>query len=349
MTTNLSYRIDFSKLCAKFNLGQLSAEPEPIFGGFLHKMYRMQTDQGLYAVKALNPQIMKRKTAMGNFIFSEKVARLAYQNGINALPAIVSNGSCIHEVDSQYYLLFPWVLGRIIPTGTVEMNCCKIMGEILAQIHRTDFSQLLLDQQDKEGNATKAAVNWKDYAFRGEQEGLEWAYLLSDNLDKIYHWEKLVSSSGNLLTKHKVISHRDLDQKNVLWDENHMPILIDWEAAGTINPTQELMDVAFYWSGFESGNVSKEAFCTLISTYRNHGGEICDNWLDVLNDGFRGKIEWLIYNIRRSLGLECTDETEQELGASEVFKTIQALNDYADVIPQCLEWLLEMDVPFSDK
>jgi hypothetical protein len=101
---NSNYSLNFEKLCATFNLGQLTNEPEQVFGGFLHRMYQLKTDKDQYAVKALNPQIMQRKTAMYNYIFSEKVANMAYQNGINALPAIVSNESFMHEVDGQYYM-----------------------------------------------------------------------------------------------------------------------------------------------------------------------------------------------------------------------------------------------------
>ncbi|WP_449602525.1 phosphotransferase [Paenibacillus sp. Marseille-Q9583] len=80
-----------------------------------------------------------------------------------------------------------------------------------------------------------------------------------------------------MILNHMVISHRDLDQKNVLWDELQIPIIIDWEAAGPIHPTQELIDVALYWSGFETGSVRKDAFYTLISTNREQGGEIYAN------------------------------------------------------------------------
>ncbi|QSF46709.1 hypothetical protein [Paenibacillus tianjinensis] len=39
------------------------------------------------------------------------------------------------------------------------------------------------------------------------------------------------------------------------------------------------------------------------------------------------------------LGLEVTDQADRQLGVSEVIRTTQALDDYADFIPLCLEWL----------
>lgn len=73
---NSSYHINFSKLCEKYNLGQLTTEPEQpeqVHGGFLHRMYQLKTDKVEYAVKALNPQIMKRETAMNNYIFRKRL------------------------------------------------------------------------------------------------------------------------------------------------------------------------------------------------------------------------------------------------------------------------------------
>lgn len=336
----LTYNIDFEMLCAKYNLGQLTTEPEQIFGGFLHKMYQLKTDKNVYAVKALNPQIMQRKTAMNNYILSEKVANIAYQNGIHAVTAIVSEGSFMHEVDGQYYLLFPWVQGRSLPAGIIDIESCNKIGRVLANIHTTDFSELMADTQIDRFDPS--VVDWNDYASKGIQTNIEWAPLLIHNLNQIYQYEKLANASVEKVMSNRVISHRDLDPKNVLWDENHDPILIDWESAGITNPTQELIDVALYWSGFETSDFSKEAFCRVIYTYLNHGGKICDHLHDVLNYGFQGKLDWLAYNFRRSLRLECTDDTDQALGTSEVIRTIQALNDYADFIPVCTEWITEI-------
>ncbi|MFD1908176.1 hypothetical protein ACFSQ7_35545 [Paenibacillus rhizoplanae] len=49
-------------------------------------------------------------------------------------------------------------------------------------------------------------------------------------------------------------------------------MIIDWEAAGWVNPAQELMEVALYWSDFESGHIRKADFCAVIHAYRSQGG-----------------------------------------------------------------------------
>ena len=57
-----------------------------------------------------------------------------------------------------------------------------------------------------------------------------------------------------MLSTTTVISHRDLDPKNVMWNYNK-PVLIDWESAGYINPMQDLIETAIYWSKMNKVNL----------------------------------------------------------------------------------------------
>ncbi|WNS46305.1 aminoglycoside phosphotransferase family protein [Paenibacillus sp. MMS20-IR301] len=338
----MNYKLNFEKLCATYRLGSLGAEPEQIFGGFLHRMYRMTTDEAEYAVKALNPQIMLREAAMLNTIAAEKAAVLALRQGINALPAIRQELGCMHEADGQYYLLFPWVQGQSIRAAAASTRHCILIGETLAAIHLADFTPLH-NEFPKEPEADLQQTDWEEYAGQGRAMGHPWAAALHAAADKLCGYEAQVSAAVPVLKGNRLISHRDLDPKNVLWAPDGQPVIIDWEAAGWINPAQELIEVALYWSDFESGHVRKEAFNAIIRAYRSRGGEILDPWPEVLSGGYQGKLGWLEYSIRRSLGLEGPDEAERELGTSQVLPTLQALNEYAGFIPVCLEWLAAID------
>ena len=54
-------------ICQQYGLGALQCPPVSLKGGFLHKMYSLFTEKGKYVVKLLNPYIMRRDTAMGNY------------------------------------------------------------------------------------------------------------------------------------------------------------------------------------------------------------------------------------------------------------------------------------------
>lgn len=135
-----------------------------------------------------------------------------------------------------------------------------------------------------------------------------------------------------------IISHRDLDPKNVMWSQDN-PIIIDWESAGYINPMQELTETAIYWSENEKGDIDKERFFAFIGEYKNKYGTLQSDWRMVLLNGFLGKLGWLEYNLKRSLWIECTDKEEQQMGTDQVIETINVIRHYSDIISELEKWL----------
>ncbi|MBO6316307.1 phosphotransferase, partial [Enterococcus faecium] len=76
-----------------------------------------------------------------------------------------------------------------------------------------------------------------------------------------------------LLCKTLIVGHRDLDQKNILWDSNDDPIVIDWESAALLNPTQEIITAALDWSWIHT-TIDIDVFEAMIKKYREAGGHI---------------------------------------------------------------------------
>lgn len=70
-------------------LGTIISPIESVPGGYLHRMYKVTTDRGIYAVKHLNPEIMSRPDALDNF---ERAESIEY------IPAIVVNENKMQNV-----------------------------------------------------------------------------------------------------------------------------------------------------------------------------------------------------------------------------------------------------------
>ncbi|OGT37557.1 MAG: hypothetical protein A3F11_02765 [Gammaproteobacteria bacterium RIFCSPHIGHO2_12_FULL_37_14] len=60
--------------------------------------------------------------------------------------------------------------------------------------------------------------------------------------------------------------------KNVIWHDANSPILIDWEGAGLINPTEEIINVAMEWAGMTEILFRKNIFLSVIGGYCNAKG-----------------------------------------------------------------------------
>jgi Ser/Thr protein kinase RdoA (MazF antagonist) len=332
--SDMQYNLQFEKLCNVLQIGDIVGVPERISGGLLHRMYAVETTGGKYAIKALNPQIMLRPAAMQHYINSEEIVNKAAIN-ISAIAAIKFNGSSIQEVDKQFYLVFNWAEGKSLKPNEINVQHCEKIGSVLADIHRMDFSGLGISN---DWSDDAQLVDWNYYLHKGQESNAEWVNLLLEIIDKLYDWNDRANKSARLLVSDMVISHRDLDSKNVMWQKDN-PIIIDWESAGYTNPMQELTETAIYWSEDEMGNIDKERFLAFIGGYKKKCGALKANWRMILENGFSGKLGWLEYSLKRSLWIECTDEAEQQLGTAQVIGTIHAINRYADKIFELEKWL----------
>ena len=256
--SNIQYNLLFEKLCDILKLGEIVSVPKAISGGLLHRMYAVETTKGKYAIKALNPQIMLRPVAMQHFINSERIVNIAV-NSIPALPAKKFNDTFMQEIDKQFYLVFDWVDGKSLKPNEMNIVHCEKIGAILADIHMTDFSKLGIIN-DCSDNAQ--LTDWNYYLQQGQENNTVWVNQLLEIIDKLYEWNDQANKSAKQLASDMVISHRDLDSKNVMWSQDN-PIIIDWESAGYVNPMHDLIDTAIYWSEDEMGNVDKERFLLL--------------------------------------------------------------------------------------
>lgn len=308
------------KLLQICNLGELIEEPTRIYGGLLNRMYKVKTTIGTYAIKHLNPEVMKRETALSNHIFAEKIANLAKENGVSCLPAKTFNNSNIQKIDNSYFFVFDWFDGKAISDEELTIEKCEIVAKELAHLHNIDFSEFK--------NECKAYYNleeiaWNFYIDKISNKNLK--ELLKLNAERYSYLDKKSIEALNSISNISVISHRDLDLPNVLWNEN-TPVLIDWESAGIVNPVMELIDTAWNWSGGQNF-FDIDKFNVFINTYKLNGGNIANFDLALFAD-FKAKFGWLEYNLKRICGIECVDEEEKILGEKEVARSIDEINKF---------------------
>ena len=296
---NQPNHLRFEKLCRALKLGEVMHAPEEVPGGLLHKMFAVETSKGKYAIKALNPKIMERPTALNNFIRSERIANIAAQR-LPAQPAKTIDSHFIHHIDNQYYLVFDWIDGYSLRSHEINRVHCEKMGALLAEIHKTDFSQI--EKNDHHVNRT--VTDWNAYLNKGKEVHSVWVNSIHEHIEQLYIWSDKAKISSSMLTTEQVISHGDLEPKNVMWLHEN-PVIIDWESAGYTNPMHDLIETAIYWSLSDSGSMDKERFLGFISAYQERSGTVEADWGMVLDHGYLGKLDWLEYSLKRSLWIEC--------------------------------------------
>jgi thiamine kinase-like enzyme len=330
----IEYNIQLDRLCNNLNLGHITKPPTPLTGGLMHRMYQCVTAKGKYAIKALNPSVMQRPNAKINTIQSELIAHIASRT-IPALPAKLFHNTAIQSFDGQYYLVYDFVEGCSLRSKDINMKQCEHMGSLLAQIHNIDFSELeLIDDYSSE----MIDIEWDLYLEKGMEKNEIWVKPLEQEITNLYKWTGNVKSASLLLAKGTVISHGDLEPKNVIWSDQGA-VIIDWESAGFIHPMFDLLETALYWGRSDSTIVDKDKFTSFLEGYQKISGKLNFNWESVIDKGFQGKLWWLEYSLKRSLRIDCTDSQEEHLGREQVLGTLDEIKKYDSFIPILREWL----------
>ena len=312
-------------LINKLNLGNIIDEPVRVTGGLLNRMYKVNTTSGIYAVKHLNPEVMKRKNAKENHILAEKIANIAKENNINCLPAKIINDTALQEIQRNYFFIFDWFDGKSIKEDEITIEHVQKVSALLAQIHNTDFKEV-----KNECNLGKeiTEVNWDFYISRIENKEVK--EILLNKKQYLTELDKMSTNARKEISNNLLVSHRDLDLPNILWDSNNVPTIIDWESSGVVNPCEELLETAWDWSGGQEYFDEKKFKC-FINTYKNNGGDLKDLGKAIYSN-FKNKSGWLEYNLKRVCKLECLDDEEQKLGEKEVIRVINEIIKFYEII-----------------
>jgi len=314
---------NIEKLVKEENLGTSVTEITTVTGGLSHRMYKVVTEKGIYAIKELNQGVMKRKGAYSNFVFSEKVTNIVKVNGIKAVGAVKLNNDIIKKINEDYFMVFDWLDGKTLKAKEITKKHCEIIGKILAKIHNMDFSEIEDNERKK---IDKQEFDWNKYLELAKEKNKDYIEILEQNCSLLYELNNKSNEALEYASKNLVISHTDLDRKNVMWQED-TPFIIDWEASGYVNPTIELIQVAWYWSGGDVENIDYNKFEIVVNTYKKYSNrEIDKNINKLIYVDIYGGLEWLNYNFKRSLCIENKYERDEiELAENEIRQSIKEI------------------------
>ena len=331
--------MNIEKFCERYGFGKV-INITKISGGLMHKMFKVETDNGIYCVKVLNPEVMSRKEAYGNFVVSESVSNLAKKNGIPVSSALDIEGNYLTELDDMYYMVFEYIEGKTLKDDEITALHCKKIGNVLAHIHSLDYAEIGLEPNIVE---YKRLYDWESYINNPNFNKMPYKNVFLKNYKKYNSMLKRANERFNATNKNQTICHSDMDPKNVMWN-NDNPIIIDWECAGVANPERELLEDALCWSGFLSNNFSEEKFAAIFKEYSKYRNIEDIDWYDVICGNLVGRFGWLKYNLERSLGIVSNDEEEMKLAENEVIKTIDEINRYLDLIGDMYDIITKLTI-----
>ncbi len=220
------------------NLDHLGTPLRPmtrLYGKGSNRMYRLDTSQGSFAVKALN--LDRDWTFRHDEVF--RLEQAAFAAGI-PMPEPIS-------ADAEV-LVHRWVEGDTVPEESVSRLFAFEIGEILARIHALDVTWTDVTLEDR------TPWDWPVLAERATATGQPWAEVLASNVDVFLAIADFIDTcdrSGPV-----VLTHRDIHPWNLLV-RNGRPIVLDWEISGPLDLASELGSTALSLSkgpGFDDSD-----------------------------------------------------------------------------------------------
>lgn len=304
------------KLVRKFDLGSKIIKATQIHGGLSNRMYRVETDKAEYAIKKLNKTLMQNKTEFERITFAEKVSKIAEENGVFVERALEFEDKIIHEIDEDYYMIFNWNYGSHLQPEDVTDEICNTIGELLAKIHNLDFSKI---EAEKSKETETRIIDWQHYANVAKNQNKYYYKDLVENIEILYEINKKTNEALEYAKNNLIISHRDLIKKNIMWN-NNIPTVIDWESSGYVNPTVELVQVCWNWANGDVGKFEFEKFGIIVNSYLQHVKKYKkEDMKKLIYANLWEAIEWLEYNLKRSLCIESTYRNEEiELAEKQI-------------------------------
>ncbi len=304
------------KLFAGTGLGSPRLPITPVSGGFLHRMYRVDTETGSFAVKHLNPDMMSRPSAMDNLKRAEALESVLEAAGLPIVPALELGGTKMQEVDGSYFYVFRWQNGTVSDSYRISPAQCRLAGAIQGRIHA------LAPKQISKPEPEASAVDWNGLIEEAAAACPSLEKLLTENLDLLMDAENELNRARAALPGIECIVDEDMDPKNVMWDEGK-PIVIDLECLERGNPVSSVLQLSLQWAG--------AAICELDHSRLE---AFFYGYLEAYDNGFRDYsgvfglayswVEWLEYNVKRALG-HCADGAEREMGLSEAVLTLKRI------------------------
>ena len=320
-------------------LGKIEGHILPVSGGLMHRMFKVQTTTGTYAVKRLNPEIMNRPDVLKNYSEAERLERILEENGIPIVAALSFGDKKMVSLGGKYYYIFPWNEGKITDFNNITSKQCHIAGEILGRIHGIDARNVSPEEP------ILCNVDFEAFLEDAKAKDSMIAPLLEANMPLLAEAQNKLNEARKSLPAMRAISNDDMDPKNIMWQDGKAYV-IDLECLGYSNPISSCLDLSLQWAGTVNGKFNKDNLEAFFKGY-----------LSAYDNGFRSYdelfgiaytwIEWLEYNIKRALGMVSTDTNEIRLGEAEAVNTINRIKYLATIEGDICAVLRQLSSPDS--
>ncbi len=290
-----------------------------VTGGLMHKMYRLETTRGTFALKLLSPEVMSRPDAASNFDRAESLEVALADAGVPVSCALTFDGRKRLDAGGQFFYIFDWIDGMAVGWDALTASHASAAGSLLGRIHG-------IERRGGVPAVNCVSVNWDMLAARARACTPKLAEAIAQNAELLYSAEGEYNASVRRLPRVLTITDGDMDAKNVMWTPSG-PVIIDLECLRYGSPFYDAWVLALSWAGGDVCEFDGERFRAFLDAYERACG-LHPDAESCFGLGFSW-LEWLEYNVRRACG-EMSDPEEAALGLRESMATVERIRFYSE-------------------
>ncbi len=298
------------------HIGEPTVPMVRIRGGLLNRMWRVETNQGVFAVKELTRD--RDWVYFHDDIFRLELA--AFSAGIPMPePLSADDTTLVHR----------WVEGSKVPEEPVSESFAFEIGELLARLHSLDveWPHPLVE--------ISVTNDWADLAEQAVDTGQPWADEFVSAVDSFVAISVFVDACAR--TGPVVLTHRDINPRNLLNAGGH-PILLDWEVAGRAYLAAELGATALNVAkGADFDHIEPTVFGAVLDGYVAGGGTLPPRGPDWFVDQLGGWAAFVRWNM-----LRCLDSIEATTGP-ELTLSHDTVRNGLSGLPDMLAWMPSLE------
>ncbi len=289
-------------------------------GGLMHKMYRLETTRGTFALKLLSPEVMSRPDAASNFDRAESLEDLLADSGIPASCALTFDVYKRLDAGGQFFYIFDWIDGMAVGWDALTENHASAAGSLLGRIHG-------IERREGVPAVDCVSVDWDMLASRVRPRAPKLAETIEQNRRLLYSAADEYNAAIRRLPHILTITDGDMDAKNVMWTPSG-PVIIDLECLRYGSPFYDAWVLALSWAGGDVCEFDGARFRAFLDSYERAcclrpDAEAC------FGLGF-SRLEWLEYNVRRACGEMSADPEAAALGLRESAATVERIRFYSE-------------------
>jgi Ser/Thr protein kinase RdoA (MazF antagonist) len=318
-------RLSTPAVCRAFGLGPPAGRARRLRGGYLNRVWRLETARGAYAVKVLNPRYLDPERRR-QYDATLELERLALEAGVpTAEPVAAAGGAWLVGLPFGLARVHRWVEGRPLDDRDVGPEHARQLGALLARVHGVGPRR---DVRPEAVLREWTPAHWEEPA----RELPELAPLPA-LMDRV----SAVVVAGRALLRHPVLTHGDVSAKNLLERPDGTVVLLDWDAAQPMEPCLEVAAAALNLAGHVRDEPRPDVLRAFLAGYREAGGRFEGGDRRVLAAFLDGMLGWVWLNYRRAVAGASTAERRDgrrtaARAVRQVRLTLDSLDAWADLL-----------------